>query len=81
MAGSPVMSNNNKPPVEMSFPDALREVMNLKRICRRSWEGEDTFGELHDGFLSIFIRGEYHQWIVNDGDLTGYDWYVLNNKE
>ncbi len=67
----------NKRPLELSFPDAMREVLNKKRITRLSWESNDTFGELYEGFLQLFIRGEYHQWIVNDGDLNAIDWIVL----
>ena len=67
----------HKRPVELSFPDAIREVLNLKRITRVAWETNDTYGALKDGFLMIFIKGEWHQWIVNDGDLNAIDWIVL----
>ena len=63
--------------LELSFPDAMREILNLKSITRLSWETNDTFGALHDGFLMIFLKGEWHQWIVNDGDLNAIDWIVL----
>lgn len=71
---SPVPSRK---PTEYSFPDAIREVLNLKRITRLAWETNETFGALHDGFLMIFLKGEWHQWIVNDGDLNAIDWVVL----
>lgn len=67
----------NKRPKELSFPDAMREVLNGKRITRLAWETNDAFGELHNGYLEIFLKGEYHQWIVNDGDLNAIDWIVL----
>lgn len=66
-----------KKPVTLSFPDAIREVLNLKKITRLEWGTNETFGLLRDGFLQLFIRGEYHQWIVNDGDLNAIDWVVL----
>jgi len=79
---SPVPTTNKKP-LELSFPDAMREVLNKKRVTRLAWETNETFGELYEGFLQIFIRGEYHQWIVNDGDMNAIDWIVLpqQNKE
>jgi hypothetical protein len=64
-------------PVELTFPDAIREVINGKRITRLAWETNDSWGELKDGYLMIFIRGEYHVWSVNDGDLFAIDWVVL----
>ena len=67
----------NKKPLELSFPDAMREVINGRRITRLEWETNDVFGKLEGGFLSIFIRGKYEQWIVNDGDLLAIDWVVL----
>ncbi len=63
--------------VELSFPDAIREVLSGKKITRLAWETNEIFGELHDGYLEIFIRGEYHAWTVNDGDLTAIDWVTL----
>jgi len=66
-----------KKPVELSFPDAMREVLNGKRITRLAWESNSDFGILKDGYLMIFTKGEYHQWIVNDGDLNGIDWVTL----
>lgn len=70
----------NKRPVELSFPDAMREILNGKRITRLAWESNDSFGELHNGYLEIFLKGEYHQWIVNDGDLNAIDWIVLPDQ-
>ena len=73
---SPVPLQGRKP-LELSFPDAMREVMDGKKVTRLAWESNSIFGCLKDTFLMIFIRGEYHQWIVNDGDLTAIDWVVL----
>jgi len=71
----------NKGPKELSFPDAMREVLNKKRVTRLAWETNDNFGLLFEGFLQIFIRGEYHKWLVNDGDLNAIDWIVLPEQE
>lgn len=65
-----------KPDV-LSFPDAIREVLNGKRITRIGWEDNQTYGLLKDGFLMISLKGDFRQWIVSDGDMEGIDWIVL----
>jgi hypothetical protein len=65
------------PPVELSFPDAIREVLNGNKIMRLSWKDDVCFGLLKDTFLQIFVKGEYHYWTINDGDMTAIDWVVL----
>ena len=70
-----------KRPTELSFPDAMREILNGKKITRLAWESNSDFGELkqegEDAYLMIFTRGEYHRWIVNSGDLNAIDWITL----
>ena len=66
----------NLVPVTMSFPDAIRRVINGERITRISW-GNDDYGLLKDGWLTIFTKGEFHTWSINDGDLEGEDWVIL----
>jgi hypothetical protein len=68
--------------VGMDFPDAIRKVIEGKRIARTSW-GNADYGVLKDGFLVIFHKKEeenlpdFHTWLVNDGDLQATDWIVL----
>lgn len=61
---------------QLSFPDAMREVLNGRSITRSSWNNKD-FCLLKDGWLTLYINGEYRQWLVNDGDLNAIDWVVL----
>jgi hypothetical protein len=62
----------------MSFPDALRELASGKRITRISWGMSDEYGLLEDGYLSIHrSNGNTYRWLVNDGDLIGEDWIVV----
>ena len=66
--------------VGMNFPDAMREVLNGKRVIRQSWIGAPeypTFCELREGYLKVFLKGEWHQWIINDGDMSGIDWMTI----
>ena len=74
------MDNNQfSPPVvegevEMSFPDAIKTVIEGKRITRTSWNDINEYGLLADGWLTIHTKGKFAQWIVNSGDLEGIDW-------
>lgn len=60
----------------MDFPDAMRRIMEGKRVARISWGNKD-YCLLKDGWLSIFTKGTMHTWSVNDGDMEGQDWIVV----
>ena len=66
-----------KQQVELSFYDAIREIMEGKRVARLEWPNKADYCLLQDTFLTIFIKGEFHQWSINDGDVEGIDWVVL----
>jgi hypothetical protein len=65
----------NKPET-MDFPDAIRQLINGKRIARVEWHNAD-YGVLRNGWLTIFRDGTFHTWLVNDGDLMADDFIVL----
>jgi hypothetical protein len=62
--------------VEMSFYDALKEVNKGKKISRVTWNNSD-YCLMIDGFLSIFTKGDFHRWSINDGDMEGVEWIVI----
>lgn len=74
---SPVPQRATKPPVEMSFCEALDQVLEGKRITRLDWDTNEIFGKLEADALKIFINGEYHAWELVPGDITAKDWVVL----
>jgi len=63
--------------IKMDFPNAIRLLTDGKKITRLSWSPNDSYGLLKDGLLMLWIDGQFKRWIVNDGDLTGEDWIVL----
>jgi hypothetical protein len=63
-------------PMTMDFPDAIRKIMEGKRVARISWGNKD-YCLLKDGWLSVFTKGNLHTWTINDGDLEGQDWIVV----
>ena len=67
--------------VQMDFFDAMRKLASGKRIMRLSWSDPTDYGILKDGWLTIFTRGSFHTWKVNDGDLEGRDWVVIAEEK
>jgi|TARA_Y100000310_G_scaffold33937_1_gene32084 hypothetical protein len=66
--------------ITMSFPDAIKEVINGKSITRIAWGNKD-FCLVKDGWLVIFTKGKFHTWSVNDGDLEANDWIVKEEMQ
>jgi len=66
-------------PMTMSFPDAIKKIMDGKRVTRISWANKD-YGCLKDGWLTIFTKGDFFTWKVNAGDLEGNDWIVVTES-
>lgn len=62
-------------PLTMNFPEAMRKILNGEKVERVSWGGSD-YCLLKDGWLTIFTKGEFHTWSINDGDMEGNDWVV-----
>lgn len=74
------MSKENPKLIEIG--SAIRAVAAGKKITKKEWNDEGIYGFLGNGQLCIRKPGEaeddFHPWLVNDGDLLGKDWYVLD---
>jgi len=68
-------------PIEMDFPEALRVVIEGKKITKLDWENRDTYISLRGGFLSLYQDGKWHRLLVSDGDLLGQDWVTVNDTK
>lgn len=66
---------------ELNFTDAIREILDHKKVTRREWGEKRTYFLLKEGILQIHKAGEAekdtHPVILNDGDLIGEDYIVL----
>jgi hypothetical protein len=62
-------------PKQIDFPDAIREVINGKKITRVEWK-EDSYGIMKDGFLIIHRDDKDFKWIVSEADMIAEDWVV-----
>ncbi len=61
--------------ITMDFIDAFRKLIEGKKIARISWEGDD-YCLMKDYKVSIYTKGSFHDWIINDGDVEGSDWFI-----
>lgn len=57
----------------MDFYDAVKEIMKGSRVARLVWQNGD-YCVLKDSFLTIFTKGNFFDWSINDGDVEGQDW-------
>ena len=65
----------------LSFPDAMREVINGKKITKLEWGDEKIYGFLaEDGYLKINLPNKLDNWLLRDGDLCGIDYIVVVDK-
>ena len=62
-------------PLLLSFINAMREIQLGNKVTRVSWNNKD-YCLLKDGWLSIYTKGEFHTWSINDGDMEGNDWII-----
>lgn len=77
---SPILSKNVKKVNLLTFPQALNEVIDGRKITKQEWDNAEYYGELKDGYLMLHKPdGKYYQWLINDGDLLGFDWLVIEN--
>jgi hypothetical protein len=63
--------------VLMDFPNAMKEVIEGRKVTRLEWKNPEIYCLLKDTYLTIHINGEFKNWIVNDGDMLGTDWTVI----
>ena len=65
--------------ITMNFIDAMKKLLEGKSITRISWANTD-YCLMKDGWVSIYTKGSFHSWTINDGDTEGNDWIVKENN-
>lgn len=65
----------------LKFADALKEIVEGKKVTKLEWKDVSVYGLLKEGRLKIKLKDNmYHDWILSDGDLTGEDYVVLDGN-
>lgn len=63
--------------VEMDFFDAIREVLEGRKVARASWNNEE-YVRLWMGTLRLFKSDKaFFDWIIVEADMTGTDWIIV----
>lgn len=63
-------------PEIFDFYKALKEMRNGKTITRVAWpEGE--YGKFDETVVKVFRNGQFHNWVINDGDVDATDWKIV----
>ena len=76
---SPIPKKSDKLPT-MSFYEALQQLAEGKKIKRLEWDNAnypEAYMLLKDGKVQLYKAGKFYDVIINDGDLAGLDWIVL----
>lgn len=74
---SPIAKSH--PKANLSFYDALAEVLKGKKITKAEWGNADIYGVIDGQILKLVKEdGEMHNWIVSESDIIGTDWQVLD---
>ncbi len=70
--------NPKKERERFDFSEAVKFLIEGKRITKLEWGSDENYGILYNGHLMInLVRDNMlHDWIITDGDLHGDD-YVL----
>lgn len=74
------MPNSQSKPQTMNFPDAIKEIIDGKKVRRVSWGSDKDYGFLKDGWLTIYTKDAFHTWSVSDGDMEGEDWITYESN-
>lgn len=63
---------------QLNFYDALKEVMNSKKMTRQEWNDKECYGLLNETRLRLHkADGKLYEWNLTDGDILGTDWIII----
>jgi hypothetical protein len=62
---------------ELSFYDAIKEVVEGEKITKVEWETNEEYVFMRAETLHIHKDGKDHVWTVREPDIIGVDWVVL----
>ena len=61
----------------ITFPEAITAIIDGKSVTKKEWGNPAYYGKLRNGLLMLHRDDKWFKWIVNDGDLLGDDWIIL----
>lgn len=78
-SASPLPTKKEAEKIEgMSFFKALELLAGGKKIHKLEWKDKEFYGQLKDTLVKLHKpTGNYHDWIISEGDMVGNDWVVI----
>lgn len=62
----------------MDFFQAIKEVVNGKKIHRIEWEDKEYYCFISDSILTLHKPdGKNYQWVIGISDLMAKDWIII----
>ena len=75
---SPVVVKDEPKEKEMDFAEAIKEILEGKKVTKLEWDDPKTYLALQGGHLQIHkSKGTDHDLIVSEGDMRGEDWVLV----
>ena len=64
---------------QIDFYEAIREIMNGKKVTKLEWKNKEIYGVLNDTVLKLHkVDGKLYSWLLNNGDINGTDYKVID---
>jgi len=74
---SPLPPKKVRVQIQLSFYDALKELISGKKMTRLEWGDVTEYGFIEGTYLKIHKGGKIHNWIVSEGDIQATDWVIM----
>jgi hypothetical protein len=72
------MSSSTHPSEQINFIDAIKQIVEGKKVHKLEWKDREYYVFLNGDLLSIHKPdGVNYQWVINLGDLSGTDYIIL----
>jgi hypothetical protein len=75
---SPSIKKEN--PKQESFYLALADIAAGKKVTKTEWDNKEEYGFMNSEILSIHRNGKDHGWLVSLADISGEDYYALEDQ-
>jgi len=66
------------------FFTAMKKINEGKKVSKKEWDNKETYGVLRqqDKLIILILHKDKkdHGWIIQDSDLAGTDWFVVDEK-
>lgn len=63
--------------IELTFCDALKKMLEGKKVSKREWENTEEYGFFRAEILHIHRSGQDHRWVLSEADVSGEDYFIV----